>query len=108
MPYRFKATGPYAEFIVRQRGPGDNPDLSIELDSTYDERFVGLLKSNLRYKTERHWYSEAKRWYIAPAAFEKAVEAAKACYRNVFKTDGDQVIDLVTGEEIPQTMNLFA
>lgn len=107
MPYRFKAVGPYAEFIIRERGPADHENLSVEVDSTYDEQFVDLLKSNLRHKHERHWDGENKRWYIAPHKLDKAIELARECFSNVFRTEGEQVIDCVTGEEIPQTMKLF-
>lgn len=107
MPYRFKVSGPYCEFIVRERGPAGSDYLSIELDSTYDAGFVEALKRTLRHGEERTWDADNKRWYISPGSLDKAVDVAKQYFSNVFKTDGEEVIDLQTGDLIPQTGSLF-
>jgi len=107
MPYRFKVSGPYCEFIVRERGPAEHPDLTIEVDSTYDAGFVEALKAALRHGVHRCWDADKERWYISPSMLDRAVDIAKQYFSNVFKTDGEDVIDLQTGDLIPQTGNLF-
>lgn len=92
MAYRAKLSGPYCEFIVRERGPSEHSDLTIELASSYDVGFVEALKAGLKHNRERCWDGDNKRWYISPSALDRAIDIAKSYFSNVFKTEGEDVV----------------
>ena len=108
MVYRSKTSQAYCEFIIRERGPAEHSELTIEVDSSFDAGFVEALKKGLRHNLERAWDPDNKRWYISPFALDRAVDIAKSYFSNVYKTEGEDVVDLHTGALIPTTGNLFS
>jgi hypothetical protein len=105
---RFVSSGSYIEFEILERGPDGHAQLSIKVDSSYDEMFIFNLKRNTRHDVERWWDGDSKLWFIAPAVLDKVIELAKVCYRSVIQIHGDEAVDLLTGELIPMTGSLFA
>jgi len=100
--YRHKASGPYADFIIRERGVGDHPTLTVEVDSTYSQEFVEELKKQLRHGSERCWEPDLKRWFIHPSALEKACQVAGMFFTHVYVTEGEKITDVVTGTTYEQ------
>jgi hypothetical protein len=97
MPYRYKESEPYAEFIVREKGVADWPLLTIEVESSYSPQFVDELKAVLSHGTQRAWVPDLKRWYVSPAVLDAAVEVAKHWFRNVYLTEGENITELNSG-----------
>lgn len=98
--YRHKTDEPYAEFLIRERSPF--PGLTIEVESTYNEEFVGELKHQLRHSSERAWDPELKRWFISPSVLERACQIAGKHYRHVFLCEGERTTDVITGQSWEQ------
>lgn len=100
--YRHKRTGPYADFIVRARGTGDHPELTVEVDTSWNQDFVNELKSALRHASERTWDPDLKRWFISPNVLEAACQIAGRFFPHVYLTEGDKITDVVTGVSYEQ------
>lgn len=100
--YRYKTSSPYAEFIVRERGIADHPNLTVEVESTYNEEFVNALKGALRHGSERAWDGDLKRWFISPAVLEKTCLIAGRFYGKVYLVEGDKITDIISGQSSEQ------
>lgn len=96
--YRHKTSEPYAEFIVRDRGIAGYRDLTVEVESTYNEEFVAALKRELRHGSERAWEPELKRWFVSSAALERACKIAALHYKHVYLIEGPKTSDVITGK----------
>jgi hypothetical protein len=105
---KFAVSGSYIEFDVLQNGPASHPDLRVRIDSSFNDFFLGAIKQYLRHGQERWWDGEGKVWWIAPDCLDKMIELAKDChFKSMIKIEGDEAIDLETGEPIPVTGSLF-
>lgn len=101
--YRYKTSSPYAEFIVRERGIADHPNLTVEVESTYNEEFVNALKAALRHGSERAWEPELKRWFSRRRSLNESVRSRESITATSTLVEGDKITDLITGQASEQT-----
>lgn len=88
----------YVEIYLRDRGPADHPDLTIEIQSSFNEEFKDSLKT-IPY-AKRHWDGEV--WRVHPD-YQATVEAlAKKYYRSAHRIHGEETLDLHTGVSYAQ------
>lgn len=99
MGYRHKTSEPFAEFTHRDHGIAEYSELSIELETTYCPEFNDALKALLRHGSERTFSPALRRWFIAPAALDRAVELAKHYYRLVYIVNGESIVEQISGRE---------
>lgn len=101
--YRHKTNEPYADFIIRERGPAGYGNLTVEVDSTYNEDFVSELKKKLPHRLGRAWEPELKRWFVDPLYLKGACEIAIKHFRHVYVTEGETITDIVNGSSWEQS-----
>lgn len=101
MRNRRKPGDAYVDLIVRERGPGDNPELTIEIESSYSEEFKDALKSLVPWDL-RMWDEDGRVWRIHPRFLLGAQELAKKYYKHAFLVVGEEQTDLHTGQSFAQ------
>lgn len=90
----------YCDIHIRERGTGEWPALTIEIDATYNLAFIDSLKS-LPPGT-RIWDEASKRWRAHPDYLDNVIAMAKVYYRSLRQLEGDVITDLRTGGVIEQ------
>lgn len=95
--YRFKRSEDFAEFKIRERGPGDHPAHVVELECSYNPTFCGSRERQgdlMREMPRGSVYFDrdgGKVWRVLDAEKDQAIALALKFYKYVYEVASDGI-----------------